>query len=93
MSTNDALIIAETHDLYKSEDPISFEYYKINKKKGRMSGQYRVRVRFEKQISNWFDWLKVSKEEMKEILSGTRWKVKEFIDSKNSQYVAIIEKK
>lgn len=48
MSTNDALIIAETLDLYKSEDPISFEYYKINKKKSRMSGQYRVRVRFAK---------------------------------------------
>jgi hypothetical protein len=34
----------------------------------------------------------VSKEEMKEILDGTGWKVKKFVDSGNSLYVAIIEK-
>jgi hypothetical protein len=34
----------------------------------------------------------VSKEEMKEILNGTGWKIKEFIDSGDAQYVAIIEK-
>jgi hypothetical protein len=34
----------------------------------------------------------VSEEEMKETLNGTGWKVKEFIDSGDSQYVAVIEK-
>jgi len=34
----------------------------------------------------------VSKEEMKEILKRTEWKVKEFIDSESPQYIAIIEK-
>jgi hypothetical protein len=34
----------------------------------------------------------VSKEEMGGILNGTEWKVKEFIDSDDSQYIAIIEK-
>jgi len=57
-----------------------------------MSGQLRGRVRFEKFVSKWFDWLMVSKEEMKEILYGTQWQVREFIDSGNAQYVAIIEK-
>lgn len=57
-----------------------------------MSGQLRGRVRFERFVSKWFDWLMVSKEEMKEILNVTGWKVKEFIDSGDLQYVAIIEK-
>lgn len=64
----------------------------FSKKKGRLSGQLRVRVRFEKYISKWFDWLKVSKQEMEEILYGTKWKVKDVLDSENSQYIAIIEK-
>jgi len=34
----------------------------------------------------------VSKTEMKELLKGTRWKIKEFIDSDDSQYIAIIKK-
>ncbi len=57
-----------------------------------MSGQLRGRVRFERYISKWFDWLMVSREEMVEILNKTGWKVKEFIDSEDSQYIAIIEK-
>lgn len=40
----------------------------------------RVRVRFRKYVGRWFDYLTVSKKEMKEILEGTRWQIKEFID-------------
>ncbi|MDH5440363.1 MAG: hypothetical protein OEZ48_09770 [Candidatus Bathyarchaeota archaeon] len=57
-----------------------------------MSGQLRGRVRFEKYVSEWFDWLMVSKEEMEEILSVTEWRAKEFIDSEDTKYIAIIEK-
>lgn len=92
ITTGHALIIAESFDPYKTDNPAYLEYYDMNKKKGRISGQLRCRIRFEKHASKWFDWLMVSKEEMKEILEGTKWKVKEIIDSKNSQYIAIIEK-
>jgi len=92
VTSRNALIIAETRDPYKTDGPAYLEYYELNKRRNRMSGQLRGRVRFEKFISKWFDWLMVSKEEMKEILNGTGWKVKEFIDSGDSQYVAIIEK-
>lgn len=87
-----ALIIAETRDPYKTDNPTYLEYYERNKQKNRMSGQLRGRVRFEKFVTKWFDWLMVSKDEMKEILDGTRWQVREFIDSGDAQYVAIIEK-
>ncbi len=92
MTSENALIIAETRDPYKTDNPAYLEYYEFNKKRGRMSGQLRGRVRFEKYISKWFDWLMVSKKEMKKILKGTGWKIKKFIDSKDSQYIAIIEK-
>lgn len=87
-----ARIIAETRDPYKTDNPAYLEYYESNKKKGRMSGQLRGRVRFEEYVSEWFDWLMVSKKEMEDILNVTKWKVKEFIDSEDSQYTAIIEK-
>ena len=57
-----------------------------------MSGQLRGRIRFEEYTSKWFDWLMVSKKEMVEILNGTGWKVKEFIESEDAQYIAIIKK-
>ena len=92
MTSKNALIIPETGDPYKTDNPAYLEYYELNKKKGRMSGQLRGRIRFEKYAGKWFDWLMVSKEEMKEILDGTGWRVKEFINSKSPKYIAIITK-
>jgi len=92
MTSENALIIAETLDPYKTDNPAHLEYHEFSKKRGRMSGQVRIRVRFEKYATKWFDYLFVSKEEMEEILKGTGWKIKEFIDSEGSQYIAIIEK-
>ncbi len=90
-STN-AIIIAESNDPYKTDNPFHIKYQKANRKKGRMSGQLRIRIRYMKYSGKWFDYLLVSREEMKEILKGTGWRMREFIDSSGSPYAAIIEK-
>ncbi|MFX1598920.1 MAG: class I SAM-dependent methyltransferase, partial [Promethearchaeota archaeon] len=92
ITSEDAQIIAETRDPYKEENPAYVEYFELNQKRGRMYGQLRTRIRFEKHAGKWFDWVMVSKEEMEEILAGTGWKVREYIDSGNQQYIAILEK-
>ncbi len=92
MTSEDALIIADTRDPYDTENPAHLEYHRLNKEKGRMGGQIRIRIRFRKYVGRWFDYLMVSKEEMKEILKRTGWKVKEFIDSGGSEYVAALKK-
>jgi hypothetical protein len=92
MTSRNGLIVASTRDTYKTDNPDHLEYHKLNKAKGRMAGQLRVRIRFRKCIGRWFDYLIVSKKEMEEILKGTGWKIREFIDSGNSAYVAVIEK-
>ena len=93
MTTNNALIIADTTDPYKTKNPAHLEYHEFNRKRGRMSGQLRIRIRFRKYATKWFDYLIVSKEEMKKILRETGWKVKEFIDSGGPSYITIMEKK
>ena len=92
MTSGNGLIIASTRDTYKTDNADHLEYHKRNKKKGRMAGQLRVRIRFRKCVGRWFDYLIVSKKEMEEILKGTGWKTREFIDSGNSAYIAAIEK-
>ena len=57
-----------------------------------MSGQVRIRVRFHRYATKWFDYLMVSKEEMKQVLEGTGWKVDKFIDSKGASYAAVIQR-
>jgi len=92
MTSEDALIIAETRDPSKTSNPDHLKYQEENRKKGRMPGQIRIRVRFKKFVTPWFDLLIVSKEEMKQILKGTGWIIQKFIDSGGSIYIAIIEK-
>ena len=93
ITSANATIIADTRDPYKTDNPDHLAYHKINKKRGRMGGQVRIRVRFRKYYGKWFDYLFVSKEEMKEILKGTGWEVKQFIDSEDEvRYAAIITK-
>lgn len=87
-----ALILAESNDVYKTDDPVHLSYHKFNEKRGRMPGQLRIRIRFKKYIGDWLDYLLVSKGQMKEILKDTGWKVRKFIDSDKSIYIAIIEK-
>jgi SAM-dependent methyltransferase len=92
ITTPDALIIAESNDPYKTDDPVHLSYHKLNRRRGRMAGQLKIRIRFRNFISDWFDYLLVSKEEMESILKNTGWKVRKFIDSEKFMYIAIIEK-
>jgi len=92
ITTPSALIIAETTDPYKTDDPAHLSYQKLNKKRGRLPGQLRIRIRFRNYVGEWFDYLMVAKEEMKKILKDTGWRVKRFIGSEKAKYIAIIEK-
>ena len=93
MTSEKARVIAATLDPYKTPAKEHLQYHKLNRQRGWMPGQNRVRVRYKKYATPWFDWLVVSKREMADILSGTGWRVKKFIDSgRGPCYVAIIEK-
>ncbi len=92
MTTPRARIIAESCDPYKTDDPIHIRYHKLNKTRGRMAGQVRIRIRYKKYVTPWFDYLLVSKDGMQQILAGIGWKVKHFIDASAGRYTAIIEK-
>jgi SAM-dependent methyltransferase len=86
-------IIALTCDPYRAVSQESKQYRKFNKKRGRMPGQFRFRIRYKKYVTPWIDWLVVSKKEMTGVLKGTGWQIKKFFDAdKSPVYIAIIEK-
>jgi len=89
----DARIIAGTHNPYQTDAAEHLEYHELNRKRGRMPGQLRIRVRFGKTIGEWFDYLFVLPEEMQEIIKNTDWQITEFIASEEANYFAIIHKK
>jgi len=92
LTSPDALIIAATRDPYATKDPAHLAYHKLNKKRGRMAGQLRIRVRFKGYVGNWFDYLLVSKNELEEILKNTGWQIRRFIDGNDGQYIMLLGK-
>jgi SAM-dependent methyltransferase len=88
----DARIVAESINVYQTKDPDHLRYQRFNRRRGRMSGQLRLRVRYRRYCTPWFDYLIVSPEEMKMVLAGTGWRVQRFLKSAGFLYVAVLEK-
>ncbi|MCY4404527.1 MAG: methyltransferase domain-containing protein [Candidatus Poribacteria bacterium] len=93
MTPNDGIIIAETMDPYRTENPIHLAYHQYNRERGRMSGQLRLRIRYKIYATPWFDYLFVSKSELEDILVGTGWIIERYIDSDKPTYIAILRKR
>ena len=70
-----ATLIAESLNVYETKDGDHLAYIAANRERGRMGGQIRMRVRYRRFVTPWFDYLLVSPEEMDALLEGTRWKV------------------
>ena len=92
ITSADGQIIAETRDPYGTTDPLHLAYHRLNRKRGRMGGQLRIRLRHNNIIGEWFDYLLVSQAELKKILSGTGWRISQILVDKGSAYTAMIAK-
>ena len=93
MTSPDARIVAATLDPYQTKDPCHLQYHVLNRKRGRMGGQVRIRIRYRTYATPWFDYLFVSREELGTILDGTGWRLARTIDSDGPEYAAVLEKR
>jgi SAM-dependent methyltransferase len=84
-------IVAETRDVYRTDDPAHLAYHERNRSRGRMSGQIRIRVRYRDHATPWFDYLMVSQDELDGLLEGTGWQLQRVLESEDT-YVAIVDK-
>jgi SAM-dependent methyltransferase len=91
LTTDRGRIVAETRDVYRTDDPAHLAYQERNRARGRMSGQIRIRVRYRDQATPWFDYLMVSEQELENLLDGTGWQLRRVLESDDT-YVAIIDK-
>lgn len=96
LTTPSARILAGTNDPYATDDPDHLDYHRRNRERGRMPGQLRIRVRYQRYATPWFDYLLVSRDEMREILEGTGWRLAHTIECTDMRYrgpyVAVIER-
>ena len=85
-------VIAEAVDPYRTKAKLHLEYQRWNRRRGRMSGQLRFRIRHENIVGPWLDYLLVSQKEMGEILAGTGWEITKILEEDGIRYTAVITK-
>jgi len=91
LTTDRGRIVAETRDVYPTQDPAHLHYQDSNRARGVMAGHRRIRVRYRDSSTPWFDLLMVSRTELEDLLNGTGWRLARTLDSEDI-YIAIIEK-
>ena len=88
-----ATLIAESLNVYETSDPDHLAYQAANRERGRMSGQIRMRARYKRFATPWFDYLMVSPAEMETLVDDTGWRVaKRYEVAGGRLYTAILER-
>jgi SAM-dependent methyltransferase len=85
-------IVAGSNDPYATTDPDHVAYQERNRRRERLPGQLRLRVRYRRLTSPRFDYLIVSRDELAELAKGTGWHVARFLDGDSGLYAAVLEK-
>ena len=87
-----ARILAASTDPYTTDHPDHLAYHERNRRRGRMAGQLRIRIRHGVYKTPWFDYLLASPEELAELASGTGWELTRVIGEGEPSYVGVLQR-
>lgn len=94
ITTDDATIIAQSTNPMETDNPAHRAYHELNHERDRLPGALRLRVRYGKYTTPWYDYLLAAPDTMRELAAPTAWRVQEIIDPDNTvRYVGVLEKK
>ena len=86
-----ARIVAQGTDPYGTTDPVHADYHRRNREAGRIGGQLRLRLRYRRLATDWFDYLNCSPAELEKLLVGTGWRLKSIDLEDRPYYLAVVE--
>jgi SAM-dependent methyltransferase len=85
-----ARILGESLDPYATDDPLHLAYHERNRRRGRLGGQLRIRVRYRDVGTPWFDYCLFSPTELEEVLTGTGWNLERALNDDPPLYIAVL---
>ena len=91
LTTGRGRIVGESRDVAGTEDPVHRRYQEENRRRGRLPGQVRIRVRYRDSATPWFDYLMVSPAELERLVDGTGWRLSRVLESDDT-YVAVLDR-
>jgi SAM-dependent methyltransferase len=90
MARPGAQVIAHGTDPYGTTDPVHTRYHERNRRRGRLGGQLRLRLRYRDLTTAWFDYLVCSVDELRALVAGTPWRLVDVDDADRPYYLATL---
>ncbi|MGE5226927.1 MAG: class I SAM-dependent methyltransferase [Planctomycetaceae bacterium] len=88
-----ARILGGNLDVYRTDEPAHLAYQERNRRRSRMSGQIRLRIRYREKATPWFDYLFMSIPELEAIATAGGWRIADVMwNGDGPMYVAVLEK-
>jgi SAM-dependent methyltransferase len=85
-----AQIIAQGTDPFGTTDPVHTGYHERNRRRGRLGGQLRIRLRYRELATEWFDYLLCPPEELAPLIEGSAWRLVDVDDADAPYYLATL---
>ncbi|QGN45978.1 class I SAM-dependent methyltransferase [Micromonospora sp. WMMD558] len=85
-----AQVIAHGTDPYGTRDPVHTGYHERNRRRGRLGGQLRLRLRYRELGTPWFDYLVCSAEELGALVHDSPWRLTDVDDQDAPYYLATL---
>ncbi|WFE33106.1 class I SAM-dependent methyltransferase [Micromonospora sp. WMMD975] len=85
-----ARVIAHGTDPYGTTDPVHTGYHEANRRRGRLGGQLRLRLRYRLLGTDWFDYLVCSPTEFAELVQDSPWRLTDVDDTDHPYYLATL---
>ena len=92
MTSEQGRILAGLRNPYITDQPEHLEYHAWNRRRGRLPGEARIRVRYKKAVTPWIEFLMLSLDELRSLLDDTPWQAGIVFDDPGGNYVAILGK-
>jgi SAM-dependent methyltransferase len=87
------LYVESTNAYFGGAPSMDRGYYRRNVERGQLPGQARFRYHYGGEVGGWFDWLFVSRAELRAIVRGTGWRVRDVVGTSVSEpYVAVLDR-
>jgi SAM-dependent methyltransferase len=90
MAHPDSALAGTMLDPYVTDEPVHLAYHEANRAAGRMSGEVRFRVRFERLATPWFSRLWACREELAQVAGMAGWRLVETTPTAGATYGALL---
>lgn len=86
-----ARIVGTCFDPFDTTDRLHLEYHELNRRRGRLPGQLRLRVRWTNLATPWFDYLYLPVDQLGELARQSGWELVEARAERNP-YLAVLQR-